>query len=50
MIDPGFVPDRSSYFVETLESNGANIYAKSNTPEFGSGGNTFNDVFGATRN
>ncbi len=26
------------------------MYAKSNTPEFGSGGNTFNDVFETTRN
>ena len=26
------------------------IYAKSNTPEFGAGANTFNEVFGATRN
>ena len=28
----------------------ASIYAKSNTPEFGAGANTFNEVFGATRN
>lgn len=26
------------------------IYAKSNTPEFGAGANTFNEVFGPTRN
>ena len=26
------------------------VYAKSNTPEFGAGANTFNEVFGATRN
>jgi amidase len=26
------------------------IYAKSNTPEFGAGAHTFNEVFGATRN
>ena len=45
-----FVPDRSDVIVETLEANGAVVYAKSNTPEFGAGGNTFNDVFGATRN
>jgi amidase len=36
--------------VEHLESNGALIYAKSNTPEFGAGANTFNEVFGATLN
>ncbi|MYE65878.1 MAG: amidase, partial [Acidimicrobiaceae bacterium] len=45
-----FVPERSDILVETLEANGAVVYAKSNTPEFGAGGNTFNDVFGATRN
>jgi len=36
--------------VQRVEANGGVIYAKSNTPEFGTGGNTFNDVFGATRN
>ena len=45
-----FVPEQSDILVETLEANGAVVYAKSNTPEFGAGGNTFNDVFGATRN
>ena len=45
-----FVPDWSDVLVETLEANGAVVYAKSNTPEFGAGGNTFNDVFGITRN
>ena len=45
-----FVPDQSGILVETLEANGAVVYAKSNTPEFGAGGNTFNDVFGVTRN
>ena len=44
------VPETSSLMVERLEANGGVIYAKSNTPEFGTGGNTFNDVFGATRN
>ena len=44
------VPDQSDVIVETLEAHGAVVYAKSNTPEFGAGGNTFNDVFGATRN
>ena len=33
-----------------LEQNGAIIYAKSNTPEFGTGGHTHNKVFGITRN
>ena len=45
-----FVPERSDVVVETLEAQGAVVYAMSNTPEFGAGGNTFNDVFGATRN
>jgi amidase len=44
------VPARSDLMVEHLEANGAVIYAKSNTPEFGAGANTFNEVFGATRN
>ncbi|MEM7294024.1 MAG: amidase family protein [Pseudomonadota bacterium] len=44
------VPEKSCTLVETLEGNGAVIYAKSNTPEFGAGGNTFNDVLGTTRN
>jgi amidase len=44
------VPAKSDILVEHLEGNGAVIYAKSNTPEFGAGANTFNEVFGATRN
>ena len=44
------VPARSDLLVEHLEASGALIYAKSNTPEFGAGANTFNEVFGATRN
>jgi amidase len=44
------VPARSDVAVEHLEANGGVIYAKSNTPEFGAGANTFNEVFGATRN
>ena len=45
-----FVPDQSDVIVETVEAQGGVAYAKSNTPEFGAGGNTFNDVFGPTRN
>ncbi|MDH3741171.1 MAG: amidase family protein, partial [Hyphomicrobiales bacterium] len=44
------IPDTSDILVEHLEANGAIIYAKSNTPEFGAGANTFNEVFGATLN
>ncbi|ANW03537.1 amidase [Bradyrhizobium icense] len=44
------IPAKSDILVEHLESNGGVIYAKSNTPEFGAGANTFNEVFGPTRN
>src|SRR4029079_19473915 len=44
------IPTKSDIAVELLESNGGVVYAKSNTPEFGAGANTFNEVFGATRN
>jgi amidase len=44
------VPARSDILVERLEANGGIVYAKSNTPEFGAGANTFNEVFGATLN
>jgi amidase len=44
------IPARSDIAVERLEENGGVIYAKSNTPEFGAGAHTFNEVFGATRN
>jgi amidase len=42
------VPQRSDIVVETLESNGGIVVGKSNTPEFGAGANTFNEVFGET--
>jgi amidase len=45
-----YVPAANDIMVDTLEANGGVVYAKSNTPEFGAGGNTFNEVFGATRN
>jgi amidase len=44
-----FVPTHSDQLVMRLERQGGVIYAKSNTPEFGTGGITFNDVFGITR-
>ncbi|MDP6352419.1 MAG: amidase family protein [Alphaproteobacteria bacterium] len=44
------VPEHSDYLVETLERNGAVVIAKSNTPEFGAGSHTFNEVFGHTNN
>jgi len=45
-----FVPSASDCLVEQVEHNGGVVYAKTNTPEFGAGANTFNEVFGATRN
>ena len=45
-----YVPERSDIFVETIEERGGITIAKSNTPEFGAGANTFNEVFGKTRN
>ncbi|MCA8929069.1 MAG: amidase [Alphaproteobacteria bacterium] len=44
------VPERSHRMVQRLEANGGLVLAKSNTPEFGAGGSTFNEVFGKTRN
>lgn len=44
------VPDKSDILVDHIEANGGLIYAMSNTPEFGAGANTFNEVFGATLN
>jgi amidase len=44
------VPDRSHPLVERIERLGGVVIAKSNTPEFGAGGSTFNEVFGRTRN
>src|ERR1700733_10301756 len=44
------VPASSDIVVEQIEASGGVVYAKSNTPEFGAGAHTFNEVFGATRN
>jgi len=45
-----YIPDTSDFLVTTIEASGGIVAAKSNTPEFGAGANTFNEVFGATRN
>jgi amidase len=45
-----FVPDTSDVQVDTLEKRGGIVVARSNTSEFGAGANTFNEVFGKTRN
>ncbi|MCR9136152.1 MAG: amidase family protein [Alphaproteobacteria bacterium] len=41
---------RSDYAVQSIEGAGGVVYAKSNTPEFEAGANTFNAVFGRTVN
>ena len=45
-----FVPDVDAVLVERLRAAGAILIGKTNTPEFGAGSQTFNPVFGATRN
>jgi amidase len=45
-----FVPQRSSLLVERLQGAGAITIGKTNTPEFGAGSQTYNEVFGETRN
>src|ERR1700690_1322349 len=44
------VPRHSHPLVERIERKGGIVVAKSNTPEFGAGGSTFNEVFGRTCN
>ncbi|WP_083225623.1 amidase [Neptunicoccus sediminis] len=44
------IPAASDPLVTRLETRGGIVVGKTNTPEFGAGGNTFNDVFGPTRN
>ena len=45
-----YVPTADDIIVERMRHAGAIIVGKTNTPEFGSGSQTFNKVFGATRN
>jgi amidase len=45
-----FVPQHDAIFVERLKKAGVVIIGKTNTPEFGLGSQTYNTVFGATRN
>jgi amidase len=44
------VPDEDALVVARLKAAGAIVLGKTNTPEFGAGANTFNAVFGVTRN
>ncbi len=45
-----FVPDQDSPLVERIKSAGAIMLGKTNTPEFGAGSQTYNEVFGVTLN
>src|SRR5438552_2514182 len=44
------VATEDALVLERLKAAGAIVVGKTNTPEFGSGANTYNAVFGATRN
>lgn len=44
------IPEESDVMVERIEERGGLVVAKANTPEFGAGAQTFNEVFGVTRN
>ena len=45
-----FVPDQDALIVERLKKAGAITVGKTNTPEFGAGSQTYNEVFGETLN
>lgn len=45
-----FVPDQDDLIIERLKNAGAITIGKTNTPEFGAGSQTFNQVFGETVN
>jgi amidase len=45
-----FVPSEDSLIVERLQQAGAITIGKTNTPEFGAGSQTYNEVFGETLN
>lgn len=45
-----YVPVQNSLVVDRLQGAGAITIGKTNTPEFGAGSQTFNPIFGATRN
>lgn len=44
------VPDDDELVIERVRAAGAITIGKTNTPEFGAGSQTFNEIFGATRN
>jgi len=45
-----YVPDFDTLLVERIRTAGAITIGKTNTPEFGAGSQTFNPVFGSTKN
>jgi amidase len=45
-----FVPDADAIAVERMRRAGAIVIGKTNVPEFGLGSQTYNEVFGTTRN
>jgi amidase len=45
-----YVPTEDALLVKRLKDAGAIVIGKTNTPEFAAGANTYNAVFGATRN
>ena len=45
-----FVPTADAIVVERMKRAGGIVIGKTNTPEFGLGSNTYNDVFGRTLN
>jgi amidase len=50
MLYRDFVPTSDELYVERLRGAGAIVIGKTNTPEFGAGSQTFNALFGPTRN
>lgn len=44
------IPEEDGLIVERLKSAGAIVVGKTNTPEFGAGADTYNALFGPTRN
>ncbi len=44
------IPDKDALIVERLKAAGAITIGKTNTPEFGAGSQTYNEVFGKTLN
>ncbi|MEN3363874.1 MAG: amidase, partial [Burkholderiales bacterium] len=49
-VHENYIPTKSALIVERQQQAGAISIGKTNTPEYGAGAQTFNAVFGATRN